>query len=111
MPTLTSPAGRTYDLDGKYLTWHPEVWDDEPALPDVRLPLRIKLGVVLNIAEKGDLSNNATMRDTLLAIAPAIEPVIEDMDVNDFRDMFTTWLTTYNQLTGASLGESSASPA
>lgn len=110
MLTLTSSKGRTYEIDGRYIVWHPETWEDEPALPDIRIPLRIKLGAVMKIAGAGQL-DNSRMREMLLAIVPAIEPVIEDMDVNDFRDMFETWLDTYNNLTGARLGESSASAA
>lgn len=111
MPTFTSDQGRVYDVDGRYFIWHPEVWDGEPALPDVRIPLRMKLGRLLDIAEDGNIRGRGNERAVILSIIPQVEPVLADMDVLDFQDMFQTWLSTYNQLSGASLGEASGSPA
>ena len=104
MPTLTTEHGREYEVDGKYLTWTTDAWEDEKPTT-IRLPLRIKLGAILKIAEAGDLNDNSTQLKILLSIVPAARKVLEDMDVNDFRQMFETWLTTYNTLTGTTLGE------
>lgn len=109
MVSKTSKQGRPYDIDGRVLIWHPE--DDEGAqgtMPDIRLPLRIKMGLVLKFAD--DEMNNKVMADMVRAIIPqAAHADLDEMDVNDFQDMFTTWQSEYNTLTGGSLGESSPS--
>jgi len=104
MPTRTTEHGREYKVDGKYLVWTTDAWEDEKS-STIRLPLRIKLGAIVKIAESGDLNNNATQLEILLAVVPMAREALEDMDVNDFRAMFETWLTTYNTLTGTGLGE------
>lgn len=111
MVDKTSKQGRNYTIDGRRLIWHPE--DDDGAqgnMPDVMLPLRIKMRTVLALADR-DL-DSAGMADMLRAILPESQhPLIDDMDVNDFQDMFVTWQEEYNSLTGGSLGESSPSVA
>ncbi|HKY57660.1 MAG TPA: hypothetical protein VJL80_06455 [Aeromicrobium sp.] len=109
MPTKTSNDGRAFDIDGRKLIWHPEGEDGEPGgLPDVTIPLRIKLGLVLDHAEKS--FDNEGMAEFLSKLIPDQMETLREMDVNDFQDMFTTWQSEYNMLTGASLGESSRSP-
>lgn len=112
MVDKTSKQGRTYSIDGRRIIWHPE--DDDGAqgnLPDVVIPLRLKMRIVLQFADK-DSMDNVTMSEMLRAILPAAhQSTIEDMDVNDFQDMFVTWQDEYNSLTGGSLGESSPSVA
>lgn len=108
MPEKTSKQGREYDIDGRKVLWHPE--DDEGEsgnLPDIRLPLRLKLGLVLDLAGK-DLDNE-TMALMLERLIPDQMDALREMDVNDFQDMFVTWQEEYNTITGASTGESSAS--
>ena len=105
----TTDDGKAYDLEGKKLIWHPEQFDDEPAIPDIRLPLRMKLKRLLDIGE-GNLSTNEAMYQLIALVAPSQTDAVTEMDVNDFQDMFLTWRNEYNQATGASLGESSASP-
>lgn len=109
MATKTTPHGRDYEIDGRRLTWHPE--DDDGVqgnVADVTIPLRIKLGLILDLAEEDNLSNTA-MAQMLERIIPNHMETLREMDVNDFQDMFLTWQREYNSLTGASLGESSAS--
>lgn len=108
MPEKTSKQGRKYDIDGRKVVWHPE--DDEGEqgnLPDVRLPLRIKMGLVLDAGEQE--MDNAGMVRMLELLIPNQMDTLREMDVNDFQDMFITWQDEYNSLTGASMGESSAS--
>lgn len=110
MTTKTSSQGRQYEIDGRKLIWHPE--DDEGEtgnVPDVRIPLRLKLGLILDLAGK-DL-DNVVMAEMLERIIPDQMELLQEMDVNDFQDMFGTWQNEYNTLTGASLGESSGSSA
>lgn len=45
----------------------------------------------------------------LEAVIPNQSATLDQMDVNDFTEMFTTWNNEYTALTGASLGESSGS--
>lgn len=108
MPEKTSKQGRKYDIDGRKILWHPE--DDDGVtgnLPDVRVPLRVKLGLILDV---GDVNMDAAgMVRMLNLIIPDQMDTLREMDVNDFQDMFVTWQDEYNTLTGASLGESSAS--
>ncbi|MBA3782397.1 MAG: hypothetical protein H0X12_11175 [Nocardioides sp.] len=109
MVSKTSEHGRPYDIDGRVLIWHPE--DDEGArgnVPDVRIPLRIKMKLVLSMGEKE--IDNTVMAEMVRAIVPNQGDVINEMDVNDFQDMFTTWQSEYNTLTGGSLGESLPQP-
>lgn len=108
MPEKTSEQGRKYDVDGRKVIWHPE--DDEGEqgnLPDVRLPLRIKMGLVLDAGEM-EMDNSGMVRMLELLIPNQID-TIREMDVNDFQDMFVSWQSEYNTLTGASVGESGAS--
>lgn len=109
MPTKTTNAGRQYRIDGRRFVWTPEVLADEDPLPDISIPLRIKLGVVRDLAGR-DL-DAAAMFDVLGRLIPGQAAVLDDMDLNDFQDMFSTWQAEYEALSGASLGESSAQPA
>lgn len=110
MPEKTTPDGRKYDIDGKAILWHPE--DDDGVQgnkPDIRVPLRLKMGLVLKMAERE--MDNTVMAEMITAIIPNQSEAIADMDVNDFQDMFTTWQREYNTVSGASLGEPSGSGA
>lgn len=108
MPEKTTKDGRKYRIDGKAVFWPPEDEDGvQGNLPDIRIPLRLKMKTVLAVAGR-DL-DNAVMNDLLAAIIPDQSEALGEMDVNDFQDMFTTWQNEYNTLTGASLGESSGS--
>ena len=110
MVAKTSKHGRSYDIDGRRLIWHPEDDDGEQGnLPDVTIPLRLKMKTVLQFADRD--MDSVTMSEMLKAILPESQKdTIGEMDVNDFQDMFVTWQNEYNTLTGGSLGESSVSP-
>ena len=106
MPTKKTKAGREYEINGKRLTWHPLDDDDEPGnLADVTIPLRIKLGVVYDMNDRElDAAGMADMLDSLI---PNQREALREMDLLDFEEMFRTWQTEYQALSGASLGESS----
>jgi hypothetical protein len=110
MVDKTSKQGRKYAIDGRRLIWHPEDDDgNQGTMPDVTIPLRIKMRAILELAEVE--LDTVGMRRMLAMIVPESQfERIDDMDVNDFQDMFTTWQSEYSTLTGGSLGESSASP-
>lgn len=97
MPSKTTDAGKSYEVDGKTFTWHTEDGGD------VTLPMRIKLKVIRAMGDR-DLDTNA-MFDILEAIAPGQGDVLDEMDLNEFTRMFTAWQAEYQQLSGASLGE------
>lgn len=101
MPEKKTQNGEPYKIDGKTFTW---TTDDGV---DVSIPLRVKLKVIRSMAER-DLDADA-MFEILDAIAPGQGELIDDMDVNDFQAMFTTWQREYQALSGASLGEASSS--
>lgn len=108
MPTKKTDAGVEYEVTGKKLIWHPE--DDEGGrgnLPAVEIPMRIKLKLIRSMADR-ELDSGA-MFDIIGALIPDREADLDEMDVNDFQAMFSTWQDEYNALTGASLGESSSS--
>jgi hypothetical protein len=108
MPTKTTPAGREYEIDGKRLTWHPLDDDGETGtVPDVTIPLRLKLGVLRSMSDRE--LDAAAMFSMLEAVIPNQAETLDQMDVNDFTEMFTTWNNEYTALTGATLGESSGS--
>lgn len=108
MAEKTSKQGRKYDIDGKHFTWHPEDEDGAAGnVPDVSIPLRIKLKLVRKFAERE--MDNGVMFEMLEEIIPNQADVLDEMDINDFQDMFSTWQTEYNSVTGASLGESESS--
>ena len=111
MVSKISENGRRYDIDGRTFVWHPE--DDDGVqgnMPDVQIPLRIKLKTVLAIGDGDITASNSKMIEMVNAIIKGDSAeVVEEMDVNDFQDMFVTWMSEYNTLTGASLGESSGS--
>jgi hypothetical protein len=110
MPTKQTASGREYDIDGKKFVWHPLDENDEAGnLPDVTIPLRLKLKVVRSLG--GRTLDNDVMFEMLEALIPNQTEVLDEMDVNDFQDMFGAWQEEYNSVTGADLGESSASSA
>lgn len=108
MPEKTTESGRKYEIDGRTFMWHPEDDNGEVGnVPDVRIPLRLKLKVVRALGGR-DLDSEV-MFELLNALIPNQAEVLDEMDVNDFQEMFTTWQDEYNSLTGASLGESPGS--
>ena len=88
---------------GKVFTWTTE--DDAT----ITIPLRINMDVLETMSD-GDLDASGMMA-MILKIAPGQGDVIRTTDVNDFIECFTAWQDTYNNTTGATLGESSASSA
>lgn len=108
MPTKKTKTGVDYEVDGKKFTWHPESEDGERGtLPAIEIPLRLKLKVIRSMNDR-DLDAGA-MFDIVNAIVSGREDVLDEMDLNDFQQMFATWQDEYTALTGASLGESSGS--
>lgn len=108
MPEKTSKNGRTYEINGKKLSWFPLDDDDNPKPDPIVIPMRIKLGTVLKIGADKELTPRK-MRDLLKALIPGYQDALDDMDLNDFQAMFTTWQAEYELLSGASLGESKGS--
>lgn len=109
MPTKTTAAGREYEIDGKMFVWSPE--DDEGNvgnLTPIRIPMRIKLKLIRAMSDL-DIEDAGNMFKLLEAIIPGQADALDEMDMNDFIDMFGTWQTEYTTLNGASLGESSGS--
>lgn len=110
MPTKQTEQGRTYEVDGKRFTWHPLDDDDlTGTLPDVVIPLRIKLGVIRRMNDR-DLDAGA-MFEILGTLVPGQADALDEMDLNDFQVMFSTWQREYQALAGATLGESGGSSA
>lgn len=109
MVTKISKENRPYEIDGRRVIWHPEDDDgNQGTLDDIVIPLRLKMNTVLQFADRD--MDSVTMSEMLKAILPAVhQDKLGEMDVNDFQDMFTTWQSEYNQLTGGSLGEFSPS--
>lgn len=107
MPTKKTKDGRSYRIDGKRFIWTPEQWEGEDPLPDVAIPLRIKLSLVLD--SEADQFDADGMANFLEKIIPGQMGTLREMDVNDFQSMFETWQREYNSLTGATLPESSGS--
>lgn len=106
MVTKTTKTGRTYEIDGRRLTWHAAVWEDEGEAPfDITIPLRMRLGVLRPLAQ-ANLEDVGAMFDLLEGVIPDQADKLDQLDVNDFAEMFTTWQDEYTTLNGASLGES-----
>lgn len=103
MPTKTTASGREYEVDGKAFRW---TTDDGDV---VSIPLRIKLKLLRSMA--GDELDAASMFKMLDALIPEQAEQLDEMDVNDFQAMFTTWQAEYQALSGASLGEAGGSSA
>lgn len=102
MPKKKTATGREYDVTGKAFTWHPDS-DEGETLPDVTLPLRIKLKLIRRM---NDVNLDAAgMFAMLEAVAPGQMDTFDEMDVNDFTDCFTTWQSEYQALQGATPGE------
>lgn len=99
-------TGREYEINGKKFTWHPLDEDDKPGnLPDLTIPLRIKLGLIRKIGSNREM-DAAAMFDILEALIPGQAEAMDEMDiVTDFQPMFETWQSEYNSLNGATPGE------
>lgn len=111
MPEKTTPAGRTYNVTGRSFSWDADVdveGGEEPFT--ITIPLRLKLKVLRGVG--GDSGNDMNM-DQMFGILDALAPgqPIEEMDANDFGQMFTAWQFEYELLNGASLGEALSSPS
>ncbi len=101
--------GREYEVEnGRHLVWHADVWEDEGEKPfDVRLPLRMKAGVLFELGlGSADALDYGQMRAVFEAIAPNMRDHVTEMDLLDFQKMFETWQHEYSLLNGVSLGES-----
>lgn len=103
MPVKTSPRGHEYKVGDKKFEWTTE--DGEV----LTLPMRLKLKVIRSLS--GEELDPSTMFVILESIAPGQGSVLDEMDVNEFVDCFSTWQAEYQALTGASLGESGSSSA
>lgn len=107
MPSKKSKSGRDYEIDGRKMIWHADVDEDETPF-DVTLPLRLKLKALRPFADATS-DDVAAMFDMVAAVIPGQTEQLDEMDLNDFEDMFSTWQDEYKNLNGASLGEASSS--
>lgn len=111
MPTKKTAAGREYEIDGRRLTWHADVWEDEGESPfDITIPLRFKVKALRPIKSL-DLDDPGVMLEMLEQIIPEQAEQLDNMDINDVQDMVGAWFDEYNALNGATLGEASSSSA
>jgi hypothetical protein len=94
---------KRYEIDGKRFIWHPDAAEDEP-MADIVIPLRMKMKIVREVSDL-DAEDITTMFAILEKIIPGQSEAIDELDVNDFVAMFTTWQNEYLSLNGASLGE------
>lgn len=108
MPTKESKTGRKYEVTGKKFNWFPLDDDDNPKADPVVIPLRLKLGTVLKVGADKEMTAR-TMKKMLESLIPGQSEALDDMDLNDFQEMFTTWQSEYELLSGATLGESEGS--
>lgn len=99
-----------YTVEGRRFVWH-GLDDDDARTVDVTLPLRLKMGLIRQAAGLGIELDAAGMFTVLEAIAPDQTDAIDEMDLNDFQDMFTTWQKVYEAQNGATLGEAGRSPS
>jgi len=98
MPEKTSKTGKAYKVGDKSFTWTTDSGDT------VKIPLRLQMKTLRAMSGR-DLDDIETMFDLIDAVAPGQEAVIDEQDVNDFQEMFTTWQKEYTALTGSTLGE------
>jgi hypothetical protein len=104
MPAKTTKADQPYEIDGKTFTWQPLDDDDVRGnLPPVRIPMRVKLKVIRDLA--GQDLDAAAMFDIFERLIPDQAEALDEMDLNDFQAMFMAWQKEYEALSGASLGE------
>ena len=90
-----------YTVEGKTFTWTTEDG------AQVSIPLRVRMRLIRGMTGV-DLDAEGMFK-MLDALIPEQAEALDDMDVNDFADMFRAWQREYNALSGASLGESSGS--
>lgn len=99
-----------YTIEGRKFVWHGLDDDDERTI-DVTLPLRLKLGLMRRAnGLQGDLDAD-DMFAILETVAPGQQDALDELDLNDFMAMFTTWQAVYTDQNGATLGEAERSPA
>jgi hypothetical protein len=104
MPTKQTKNAEPYDIDGKVFVWHPLDDDDQRGnLADVRIPMRVKLKVIRELA--GRELDASAMFDILERLIPDQADALDEMDLNDFQAMFTAWQAEYTALNGATPGE------
>jgi hypothetical protein len=96
MPTKKA-NGKQYAVNGKTFTWTTEDGDT------VEIPLRIKLKVIRDLADRD--MDAAAMFAILERVVPDQTDTLDEMDLNDFSAMFSTWQDEYQKLSGATLGE------
>ncbi len=91
-----------YTVQDKTFTWT----TDEGAT--LVIPLRLKLKTLRSLSGQ-DIGDVDTMFAILDSIVPGQGDVLDEMDVNDFTEMFTLWQAEYQKQAGATLGESERS--
>jgi hypothetical protein len=103
MPTKKK-NGKPYEINGKVFVWHPLDDDDERGnLADVRIPMRVKLKTIRTLADRE--LDASSMFEILERLIPDQADNLDEMDLNDFQEMFSAWQEEYQKLSGASLGE------
>lgn len=101
MATKKKPQDHRVSVKGKVFTWTTEDGDT------LTIPLRVKMKTLIELNDV--LLDAAGMFKMIEAIAPDQTALIEEMDSNDFTAAFEAWQAAYNDVEGASLGESGGS--
>lgn len=107
MPTKKTETSKQYRIDGRKFIWTVDVDEGEDPV-EITIPLRIKLGVIRSVGADSDM-DASTMFLMIEKLAPGQSDQLDEMDLNDFQTMFTTWQAEYEKLSGATLGESTGS--
>jgi len=106
----TAKNGTTYRIEnGKRIIWPAEVDLEAGEEPfDVSIPLRMKMKVLRPLVGR-ESDDVGAMFEMLEGIIPDQAALLDEMDLNDFMAMFSTWQAEYELVNGATLGEASGS--
>lgn len=104
MVTKSTKTEAPFTIDGKKFIWQPLDDDDVRGnMEPVVIPMRIKLKTIRGMTGR-DLDAD-TMFEILEKLIPGQADALDEMDLADFQECFTTWQAEYQKLNGATLGE------
>ena len=98
-----------YTVEGRRFIWH-ALDDDDQRTIDVTIPLRIKYGMMKRAGLLKEKIDADTVGAFFEALIPTQQALLDELDLIDLMDMFTTWQAAYEEQNGASLGEAEGSP-
>jgi len=100
----TTDNGGQYRIENKTLIWIPEQWEGETEIPEIRLPLRVKVKAFTKVKVQNP-DTPQEMLQMLGELFPSQAENLAELDLFELGDLFGTWATEFQNRNQVSLGE------